>query len=142
MLFDIPSAIAGVSDAVKAIIQAAWPSPEDKVKSEAIAAIANADAAVKQLQAAQAVMLAEAQSTDPWTSRARPTFLYVIYTLILFSLPMGVLFAFKPDVAKSVIEGFHAWLVAIPEPYLQLFGIGYLGYTGGRSWEKVKGIKK
>ena len=28
-------------------------------------------------------VLAEANATDPWTSRARPSFLYVIYVMIL-----------------------------------------------------------
>jgi hypothetical protein len=55
---------------------------------------------------------------------------------------MAVLFAFKPDVANNVIQGFHNWLAAIPDSYLQLFGVGYLGYTGGRSWEKIKGVSK
>ena len=36
-------------------------------------------------------ILAEAQSGDPWTSRARPAFLYVIYVLILWALPMGLI---------------------------------------------------
>src|SRR3546814_10414878 len=30
-------------------------------------------------------ILAEAQSVDPWTSRARPSFLYVMYALLLWS---------------------------------------------------------
>ena len=43
-------------------------------------------------------IIAEANSKDPWTSRARPTFMYVIYLLILSSIPMGVLFAFAGGV--------------------------------------------
>jgi hypothetical protein len=38
--------------------------------------------------------LAEAQSADPWTSRARPNFLYVMYILLPTALPTGVLSAF------------------------------------------------
>lgn len=87
-------------------------------------------------------ILAEAQSPDPWTSRARPTFLYVVYLLFLWSLPMGVLFMFAPDKAASFTEGFKGWLIAIPEPILTLFGTVMLGYTAGRSWEKVKGAAK
>jgi hypothetical protein len=30
-----------------------------------------------------AAVLAEAESPDPWTSRARPSFLYVMYVLLL-----------------------------------------------------------
>lgn len=87
-------------------------------------------------------ILAEAQSPDPWTSRARPTFLYVVYLLLLWSLPMGILFMFAPDKAASFTVGFKGWLDAIPEPILTLFGTVMLGYTAGRSWEKIKGAAK
>ncbi len=98
--------------------------------------------ALQEIQAQLSPILAEAQSADPWTSRARPSFMYVIYVLLLASLPMGVLFAFEPDVAKNVTEGFRAWLAALPEPIINLFGMGYLGYTGARSFEKWKGHGK
>ena len=136
MAFGIDDAITGVTTLLNTAINAAFPNPEDKAKAEAIALTAQASAAVTQLQAAQAVMLAEEQSQDPWTSRARPSFLYVIYSLILMSVPMGILFAFKPDVANAVIQGFHNWLAAIPDTFVNLFGIGYLGYSGARSWDK------
>jgi hypothetical protein len=132
----IDDAITGVSSLLNNAINKIWPNPEDKAKADAMEIIAAANAAVEQLKASQAVMLAEEQSEDPWTSRARPSFLYVIYLLILASIPMGILFAFKPDVANAVIQGFHNWLSAIPDAYINLFGIGYLGYTGGRSWDK------
>ena len=83
-------------------------------------------------------IIAEAQSKDPWTSRARPSFLYVMYLMILFSIPMGILFAFKPDVALSVTQGVKQWLLAIPEEMWWLFGAGYLGYTGARTLDKRK----
>ena len=86
----------------------------------------------KQLSA----IVAEAQSKDPWTSRARPTFLYVVYLLILTSIPMALVHAFNPELALRLIEGFHGWLSAIPEPIVTLFGVGYLGYTGARSYDK------
>lgn len=97
---------------------------------------------LQEMQTSMSAILAEEQSEDKWTSRARPSFMYVIYILILSSIPMAVIYALSPETAKSLIDGFHAWLNAIPESYLQLFGVGYLGYTGGRSWEKVKGVTK
>jgi hypothetical protein len=135
-MLGIDDAIVGVSNLVSTIIDKVYPNPEDKAKAEAIAVMAQADAAINQLKAAQAVMLAEEQSADPWTSRARPSFLYVIYLLMLMSIPMGVLSAFNPLFANAIITGFHQWLAAIPEPYIELFGIGYLGYTGSRSFDK------
>lgn len=83
-------------------------------------------------------IVAEANSQDPWTSRARPSFLYVMYTMLLASIPMGFLFAFKPDVALAVTTGVTNWLHALPEEMWWLFGAGYLGYSGARTFEKVR----
>ena len=141
MAFGIDDAIAAVSSLGETIVKTIWPNPTDAANAQAVIIKAQVDAAVDQLKAAQAVMLAEEQSTDPWTSRARPSFLYVIYLLILFSIPMGVLFAFHPETANAIIQGFHNWLAAIPDSYVQLFGLGYLGYSGSRSWEKVTTTK-
>lgn len=81
-------------------------------------------------------IVAEAKSSDPWTSRARPSFLYVMYLMILSAVPMGFLFAFQPETADAVIQGVQGWLKAIPDAMWTLFGAGYLGYTGARSWDK------
>jgi hypothetical protein len=88
------------------------------------------------------VMLAEAQSKDPWTSRARPSFMYVMYILILCSIPMGVLSVFSPAAATTVAMGMKAWLAAIPDAMWGTFGTAYCGYTLSRSWEKKKGLTK
>jgi hypothetical protein len=87
-------------------------------------------------------ILMEAQSKDPWTSRARPSFMYVIYILILAAIPMGVLHAFNPSVAFDIATGFGNWLDAIPSDLMVLFGAGYLGYAGSRTLEKIKGKAK
>lgn len=78
----------------------------------------------------------EAQSSDPWTSRARPSFMYVMYALLLWSIPMGFLSAFNPDFALRVIEGFKLTLSAIPDELYALFGVGNLGYNAARSFDK------
>jgi hypothetical protein len=87
-------------------------------------------------------IVAEAQSTDPWTSRARPSFLYVMYTMILWSIPMGLIAAVQPKMAQNVAAGMTAYLAAIPESMWALFGTGYLGYTAARSWGKARGFEK
>jgi len=85
-------------------------------------------------------ILAEAQSADPWTSRARPSFLYVMYIMILAAIPMGILSAFNPDIAVKIADGLKAWLNAIPNELWAVFGIGYTGYTVARSaWDKKAG---
>ncbi len=89
-----------------------------------------------------AAIVAEAGSTDPWTSRARPAFLYVMYVLFLWSLPMGLIAAVQPQMATAISQGMTAYLNALPEPLYALFGTGYLGYTAARQWGKVKGVDK
>ena len=42
------------------------------------------------IEARMSAIIAEAHSTDPWTSRARPSFLYVMYVMLLFAIPMGI----------------------------------------------------
>ena len=85
-------------------------------------------------------VVAEAQSTDPWTVHARPTFLYVMYALLLWSIPMGLVAAIRPQMARDIATGMTAYLAGIPEPLYALFGTGYLGYTVARTWSKAKGI--
>jgi phosphotransferase system glucose/maltose/N-acetylglucosamine-specific IIC component len=85
-------------------------------------------------------IIAEAQSSDPWTSRARPSFMYVIYVMILMSIPMGILSAFNPAMAVAISAGMKSWLSAVPDSLWTLFGVGYVGYTGARMMEKRKGV--
>lgn len=89
-----------------------------------------------------AAIVAEANSADPWTSRARPSFLYTMYALLLWAIPMGVLAAFRPQMAQDIAAGMNAYLNGLPEPLYALFGTGYLGYTAARQWGKVKGVEK
>jgi hypothetical protein len=96
---------------------------------------------MRQIEARLAAVVAEARSPDPWTSRARPSFLYVMYTLILWSLPMGVLAAFDPVLARSIGGGITGYLGALPTELYTLFGTGYLGYTAARQWGKAKGVE-
>lgn len=90
------------------------------------------------LDAQLSAIIAEARSEDPFTARARPMFLYVVYVFLLAAIPMGMLFAVEPAHARAIAEGMRAWLHALPEEVWWLFGTGYLGYTGARSWDKAR----
>lgn len=94
---------------------------------------------LQQIEARLSAIVAEAQSADPWTSRARPSFLYVMYTLILFSVPMGIIGAFDPVAARAIGTGMTAYLSGLPDSLYALFGTGYLGYTAARQWGKARG---
>ncbi len=86
-------------------------------------------------------ILSESKSADPWTSRARPSFLYVMYVMLLWAIPMGLIAAVRPDAALSIANGMNAYLNGLPEPLYALFGTGYLGYTAARQWGKIKGVE-
>lgn len=97
---------------------------------------------MESLKAQLSAILAEAGSADPWTSRARPSFLYVMYAIILWAIPMGLIAAVAPATASGIAGGMNAYLAGIPEPLWALFGTGYLGYTAARQWGKVRGTDK
>lgn len=127
---------------ITSIIDKIIPDKEarDKAKLELIRLQGSQDLA--EIQARLAAIVAEAGSHDPWTSRARPSFLYVMYALILFALPMGVLAAFRPEMALAIGRGMNAYLGGLPDSLYALFGTGYLGYTAARQWGKVAGTDK
>ena len=97
---------------------------------------------LQQIQTRLSAIIAEANSADPWTSRARPSFLYVIYALLLWAIPMGLVAAFRPQAALDIAAGMNAYLNGLPEPLYALFGTGYLGYTAARQWGKFRGTDR
>ena len=115
---------------------------KERLNAQIILAKMEQDGDIERLKQSLSAILAEAQSADPWTSRARPSFMYVIYVMILFSIPMAFTYAWNPAYAVNVILGMKSWLAAIPDPLYTLFGVGYVGYTGSRSYEKGKGVTK
>ena len=127
---------------VAALIDKVIPDPKqrDKAKLELLQLQGTQELA--EINARLSAIVAEANSRDPWTSRARPSFLYVVYILLLWALPMGILAAFSPEKAKEIAEGMNAYLSGLPEPLYALFGTGYLGYTAARQWGKIAGSDK
>lgn len=134
--------LTAILDVGGKIIDKIFPDPAQRDAAKLKLMEAEREGRLMELQTQLSAILAEAQSVDPWTSRARPTFLYVIYVMIIFGIPMGFLSAFRPEVAAAVAVGMKAWLDAIPNELYTLFGIGYLGYTGARMWEKGKGAAR
>ena len=116
------------------------PQARDKAKLELLKL--QGDQELATIGAQMQAIVAEAQSTDPWTSRARPSFLYMMYALILWAIPMGLIAAVRPEMAKGIADGMTAYLRGIPEELYALFGTGYLGYTAARTWGKVKGAER
>lgn len=94
---------------------------------------------LSELQVQLSAILAEASSADPWTSRARPSFLYIMYLILLLCVGGGILGIWYPAATMQAATNINALLKAIPSDLYTLFGLGYLGYTGARSFEKWKG---
>ncbi|MFN4113817.1 MAG: holin family protein [Sphingomonadaceae bacterium] len=127
---------------IASIIDKVIPDKEARAKAKLELLALEGTQELKQIEVRLAAIVAEANSADPWTSRARPSFLYVMYTLLLFAIPMGVLAAFNPAVAAEIATGMNTYLNGLPEPLYALFGTGYLGYTAARQWGKVKGVER
>src|SRR5947209_17551443 len=77
-----------------------------------------------EIEAASANIRAEESSGDKYTSRARPSFIYLM--LIIFFCN----YVAFPLIGKSPI--------AFPDALFWLFGSCMLGYTAARTWEKFK----
>jgi hypothetical protein len=134
-----PISISGiVLSLIKTFTDKAWPDPAKKAEAELRLIEMQQNGEFRQQELQLSAVIEEAKSADPWTSRARPSFLYVVYVMILASIPMGILHAFAPETAAAIAVGMQAWLAAIPSEVWTLFGAGYLGYAGARSFDKAK----
>lgn len=136
------SIISGLLGPLSTVIDRILPDREARDRAKLELLKLEGSQAAETLQAQLSAIIAEAQSPDPWTSRARPSFLYVMYILLLWALPMGLLAAFRPEAAQNIAAGMNAYLAGIPEPLYALFGTGYLGYTAARQWGKIKGVDR
>lgn len=136
------SVLEALISPISAIIDKVIPDKEarDKAKLELLRLEGTQE--LEQLRTRMSAIVAEANSADPWTSRARPGFLYVMYIMILWALPMGMIAAFRPSAAMGIAAGINAYLNGLPEPLYALFGTGYLGYTAARQWGKARGTDR
>lgn len=135
------SLIEGLIGPIAKLIDKIIPDPEarDRAKLELLRLEGSQE--METLRTQLSAIVAEAQSGDPWTSRARPSFLYVMYALLLWAIPMGLITAARPEMAQGIAAGMNAYLAGIPEPLYALFGTGYLGYTAARTWGKIRGVE-
>ena len=140
MGFDI-TGLGSISSLLEKGLDIIFPDPEKKANAQAALIKAKDAGELNELTATMQVMIAEAKSQDKWTSRARPSFMYVMYTMILTAIPMGVLYAFNPEMAANIAKGMKEWLSSIPEAMWWLFGVGYTGYSVNREIGKGNILK-
>ena len=132
MAFPVAAALPLLGDILRRVL----PDKEAQDRAAAEPARMVQDGELKSTELQLSAILAEAQSEDPWTSRARPTFLYVIYSLILLCFGAGIIGIWFPDHVTTAAQNFANLLGALPQELWWLFGTGYLGYTGARSFDK------
>jgi hypothetical protein len=136
------SLIEGIVGPIAKLIDKIIPDPEARNRAKLELLRLEGDQDMAAIKTQLTAIVAEANSSDPWTSRARPSFLYVMYALLLWAIPMGLIAAVRPEMATAIATGMNAYLAGIPEPLYALFGTGYLGYTAARQWGKAKGTDK
>lgn len=129
----------GLLDAGSRLLDRLIPDPTEREKAKLALLQAEGQLALQEMQVSLSAILAEASSSDPWTSRARPTFLYVIYGMILLCVLGAIVGIWWPAHVSQAAENLNKLLGAVPESLWWLFGVGYLGYTGARSLDKWRG---
>lgn len=129
-------------------------SPEEKVKAEQAKELLAAHQQELEVGLEQATrglqiqaITTETGSEDKVVSRARPYFLYlmyvllgfdfIVYPLILMLMSIGGLVNHSIQWAqlKDIVRPFD-----IPTALYELFGAGYLGYVGARSFDKQQAL--
>jgi hypothetical protein len=130
--------LAGVGDLVKKVVgtfkldptvQAQLNAAIEQNKFELAKLDADLEAKLADIQGQN--IRADSQSGDKFTSRARPAFLWMMTISIFVSI---VVF----PIINIFMQG-KPLVLDLPPAILELFGVGFLGYTGARSWEKLKG---
>jgi hypothetical protein len=129
--------ITGIKDLVLGVLDRIKLSPEKKAeiqqamdqnafemqKIQAEMQAKEQDAIAKEIEIASANIKAEAQSGDKFTSRSRPSFIYMMLVIMVCN------YVVFPIINRTPI--------VFPEALFWLFGSCMLGYTGARTWEKI-----
>lgn len=140
MGFDL-SGLGAAFGFAQSVVDRVIPDPAAKLQAQQALLQLQQQGEFKQIDAAMSAITTEGGSSDPWTSRARPTFMYVFYgvivALVIVAPAIGV---FWPSQMKAFFDNVGAGFRAIPEAMWATFTAGYLGYAGARAVEKIKGV--
>jgi hypothetical protein len=135
----VSGAASGIVGPIAGLIDKLFTSDKEREEAKARLLELQQTGELRALELQMSAILAEANSTDPWTSRARPMFLYLMYAVIGLCVGGGILGIWWPDSVTVAAQNLTNLLGAIPEDLWWLFGAGYLGYTGARSFDKRTG---
>lgn len=138
---EIPNPISSAIDLGSKLIDRFIPDPEKKREAKQELKAMQQSGELRRLEARMGAITAEAKSSDPWTSRARPSFMYVIYLVVIVNCiiaPFASIFA--PEATAIYFQNIAAGFDAIPGAVWTTFTAGYLGYAGLRTYEKKQGV--
>ena len=131
--------VGGLFDIGGKVIDRMFPDPEEKARAKQELTKLEQEGELEQMSVRLSAILAEAKSDDPWTSRARPSFMYVFYlvilSLVIVAPLVGVIY---PEQMILFFDNVSKGFTAIPEELWATFTAGYLGYGAMRSYDKKK----
>jgi len=132
-----PLIIGSILELGREVLNRAIPDPAVRAQAELELLKLQQEGDLRDLDVRMRAIVEEAKSADPWTSRARPSFLYVFYTVILgMSVLAPLMGVFYPDSMDLFFANVGKGFAAIPEELWWTFTVGYLGYAGARSYDK------
>lgn len=119
------------------------PDPEQKAKAQLELLRLQQEGQFKEVEVQLQAILAEAGSADPWTSRARPAFMWFFYILLgSLTIIAPFLGVFAPVAMEQFYVNVARGFSAMPEELWSTFIVGYLGYTAARQYGKTKRTDK
>lgn len=137
-----PTLATGIVSLGTDLIRRLIPDREKQAEAELTLMQMQQQGELRELEVRMSAIVAEANSNDRWTSRARPSFMYVFYVVILsMTLLAPMVGIFFPEGMETFFDNVSRGFGAIPEELWWAFSVGYLGYAGARSFEKTKGVK-
>lgn len=138
-----PALITGLFGIGEKLIDHWFPDAEEADKRKAELALMAQQGQLKELEIGMSAIIAEANSGDKWTSRARPSFMYLFYVLVTcLVVVFPIIGIFFPEQMELFYSNVSSGFEAIPDAMWATFTMGYLGYTGARTYEKNKGKAK
>ena len=137
MPIKIPNPVSSVIDFGRDLLDKLFPDPVKRKEAELAMAELIQSGKIKELTVRMSAILAEAQSSDPWTSRWRPMFAYVFYVILLtMTVVAPIIGIFSPAAMEAFFANVATGFEAMPEELWWTFGVGYVGYGGMRSYDK------
>jgi len=134
--------VGGLFDVGSKVIDRLFPDPEQQAEAKRELQKLEQEGELEHMSVRLSAIMAEANSEDPWTSRARPSFMYVFYLVILFLVIIAPLVGvFYPEQMTLFFDNVSKGFKAIPEELWATFTAGYLGYGAFRSYDKRQEAK-